>query len=148
MSEQHMTIRLRHDQEHTPPVLHTPMPNPTPKKKRPWFFLAMLGTGVVLLSVAVLIGFTVLTSASKNAKDGDPKEMVGRVSKLMVLPDEAPTVAVVSDLEKLKGQQFFARAHEGDIVLMYPKAQKAILYNPTLNKIIEVAPITNDTTQP
>ena len=63
------------------------------------------------------------------------------VSKLMELPDEKPTVATVSDPEKLKEQIFFANAQLDDVVLLYMAAKKAILYRPSINKIIEVAPI-------
>lgn len=70
------------------------------------------------------------------------KDLVARVSELIVLPtDETPTVATVSDLEKLKGQQFFANAKVGDKVLIYTKAKKAVLYDPDAHKIVEVAPL-------
>ena len=64
------------------------------------------------------------------------------VSKLMVLPtDETPTMATVSDPEKLKNQAFFVNAKVGDKVLIYTKARKAILFSPSQNKIIEVSPL-------
>lgn len=85
------------------------------------------------------------TTASTPSPTSDPKQVVDRVSKLMLLPSETPVIAVVSDLSKLKGQLFFANAEEGDIVLMFPHAQKAVLYSPSLDKIVEVAPITNNT---
>jgi hypothetical protein len=75
----------------------------------------------------------------------DTSQVVSRVGNMMLLPEETPTIATVSDLSKLQGQKFFAHASKGDIVLMYAKAQKAILYSPSQNKIIEVAPITNET---
>jgi hypothetical protein len=70
------------------------------------------------------------------------KKLIEDVGKLIVLPtDEQPTIATVSDLEKLKGQEFFAHAETGDKVLLYSKARKAILYSPSRNKIVEMAPI-------
>src|SRR3989344_3631901 len=70
------------------------------------------------------------------------KKVVAQVGKLILLPEgETPTLATVTDTEKLKGQSFFANAKTGDKVLIYTNAQKAILYNPKLNKIVEVAPI-------
>ncbi|HLL61090.1 MAG TPA: LytR C-terminal domain-containing protein, partial [Candidatus Nitrosocosmicus sp.] len=73
------------------------------------------------------------------------KEVTGlikKVNRLMQLPDkEKPTVATVSDIQKLKNQAFFANAKNGDKVLIYTQAKKAILYRPSINKIIEVAPI-------
>ena len=69
-------------------------------------------------------------------------KLVEQVSKLIVLPEgETPTVATVSDPEKLQGQPFFARAKKGDKVLLYANARKAILYDQENHKIIEVAPI-------
>ena len=69
-------------------------------------------------------------------------KLLEAVGKLIVLPtDEQPTIATVTDLEKLKDQVFFARASIGDKVLIYTKAKKAILYNPASNKIVEVAPL-------
>lgn len=72
----------------------------------------------------------------------ETKDLIARVAKLIVLPEgEEPTVATVSDPEKLKDQPFFAKAKKGDNVLIYTNAKKAILYDPVNNKIVEVAPL-------
>jgi hypothetical protein len=72
----------------------------------------------------------------------DVSKLVAEVGKLIVLPkDETPTVATVADPEALKDQPFFANAQKGDKVLIFTKAQRAILYNPATKKIVEVAPI-------
>lgn len=65
-----------------------------------------------------------------------------KVSKLVDLPqNETPTVATVSDVSKLNDQPFFLHAQNGDQVLIYTSAKRAILYRPTTNKIIEVGPV-------
>ncbi|OGG09547.1 hypothetical protein A2781_07195 [Candidatus Gottesmanbacteria bacterium RIFCSPHIGHO2_01_FULL_42_27] len=75
-------------------------------------------------------------------RNDEVRKTIDAVGKLMVLPEtETPTVATVSDEEKLRQQPFFANAKKGDRVLIYPTAKKAILYDPVLNKIIEVSPI-------
>ncbi len=70
-------------------------------------------------------------------------KIIESVGKLVLLPEgEAPTIATVTDPDKLKAEQaFFARAMEGDKVLIYTRALKAIMYRPSENKIIEVAPL-------
>ena len=73
------------------------------------------------------------------------QEIVTKVGRLVVLPaDEQPTLATVADPEQLKDQPFFVNAKKGDKVLVYNQAQKAILYDPVQDKIIEIAPITNN----
>jgi len=72
----------------------------------------------------------------------EAERLVETVGKLIALPTgEAPTIATVTDPDKLKGQPFFVNAKMGDKVLIYAAARKAILYSPTENKIIEVAPL-------
>ena len=85
-------------------------------------------------------------SALKNDPDKiareDTEKLVAKVSKLIVLPEgETPTIATVSDPEKLADQAFFAKAKKGDKVLIYASAKRAILYDDESNKIVEVAPI-------
>jgi len=82
------------------------------------------------------------------AAQEDLQSTVNKVGILMDLPkNEVPTFAVVSDVKKLKGQTFFAHAENGDKVLIYTKSQKAILYRPSINKIIDVAPVSLGQTQ-
>jgi len=72
----------------------------------------------------------------------DAKETVAKVGKLISLPaDEEPTIAMVTDVTRLQDQAFFANARNGDKVLIYSKAKKAVLYRPETNLIIEVAPV-------
>ena len=59
----------------------------------------------------------------------------------MVLPSEEPTIATVSNIEALRSQPFFANAKNGDRVLIYVNARKAVLYDPVNNKIVEATPI-------
>ncbi len=69
-------------------------------------------------------------------------DLVAKVGKLVVLPEgENPTVATVSDPQALKDQPFFAKAVQGDKVLIYAEAKKAVLYSVSLNKVIDVAPL-------
>ena len=71
------------------------------------------------------------------------QKIIDMVGKLLLLPEgEAPTIATVTDPAKLKSEQaFFAKAEDGDKVLIYTRALKAIMYRPSTNKIVEVAPL-------
>lgn len=72
----------------------------------------------------------------------ETKSYADKIGEFMLLPDnEEPTLATVTDKEKLTGQPFFANAQNGDKVLIYAKNEKAILYRPSNGKIIEVSMI-------
>lgn len=65
------------------------------------------------------------------------EEVLARVGEHILLPEsEKPTIATVSDIEKLRDQPFFTRAQEGDFVLIYPSG-RLILYRPSLERIVE-----------
>lgn len=83
----------------------------------------------------------VLGSQQEGAKTEDAR-LTDAIGRLMVLPHgESPTIATVTDKDRLKTQPFFAQAENGDKVLIYSKAKKAILFRPSINKIIDVTSI-------
>lgn len=72
----------------------------------------------------------------------EAKRMVEKIGQLILLPQgEEPTMATVADTEKLTNQPFFTAAQNGDKVLVYAQAKKAILYRPSTHMIVDVASI-------
>lgn len=78
---------------------------------------------------------------SGQTKTDDAKDLEQAVGKHISLPKESPSIARVSDKNALAGQDFFKNAQNGDKVLIYRKAKLAVLYRPSSDKIINVAPI-------
>lgn len=71
--------------------------------------------------------------------------LLEKVGKIMDLPqNETPTIATVSDKDKLKDQDFFKNSENGDKILIYANYKMAILYRPDVNKIMKVAPLVMD----
>ncbi|MBP9817868.1 hypothetical protein KBC75_03920 [Candidatus Shapirobacteria bacterium] len=94
---------------------------------------------IVLVIILVFMVGVIFYKKNKN------KENVWQeVSKLMVLPSETPRIGEVTDKTKLIGQKFFEQSEDGDKVLIFDKALKAVLYRPSLNKIIEVTELTGE----
>jgi uncharacterized protein HemX len=104
--------------------------------------IAVLGIGV---GIYFYLQYDKTQKLLKNptvAAQAEQKTLIDKIGKLIELPvGEEPTIATVSDVNKLKGQAFFAKAQNGYKVLIYAKSKKAILYDPKANKIIEVGPI-------
>lgn len=68
--------------------------------------------------------------------------LIELIGKLVVLPsDETPTIGTVTDRSQLPNQFLFKSAENGDKILVYTNAKKAILYRPSLNKIVEMSPV-------
>lgn len=76
----------------------------------------------------------------------EAQDLLSRVAKIYLIPTgEEPTIATVSDPNALKDQAFFTQSQKGDKVLIFSKAGRAVLYRPSINKIIETAPINSNT---
>lgn len=71
------------------------------------------------------------------------KEIINQVGKLIILPEgEEPVIATINDADSLiKDQVFYKGSSNGDVVLVYQKAAKAIIYSPERNLIVNVGPI-------
>lgn len=71
------------------------------------------------------------------------KNLVEEIGKIAKLPQrEDPSVATVTDINKLKDQPVFADSKNGDRVLLYTNAQKVVIYDPISRKIVNIAPLT------
>lgn len=115
----------------------------------------------IILVVLLLIGSSVyfymqyqksqaLLKNPSSASQDEVNSLVQKVGRHYDLPaGDQVTVATVSDMTKLQGQAFFAKAQNGDKVLIYPKTSVAILYRPSTDKIINVGPVNTqgDTSQ-
>ena len=112
-------------------------------------FIILISLGFVASMCVSVFLYRQVLDLKKNSPDlvKQTEDIIADVGKLIVLPkNETPTVATISDLSKLKGQPFFLHAHAGDKLLIYTKAQKAILYDPVMNKIVELAPLSTSGT--
>lgn len=122
------------------------VPWPLIKKILPFLLIALLFGGfiVVVREYPHLIGIS--TQPVSLLDTTDYTELIKEVSEIFELPDEEPTVATVTDPALLADQPFFAKSQTGDIALVYNNARKAILYRPSLKKVIEVG-VLSDTEQ-
>ncbi|MFZ2024704.1 MAG: hypothetical protein WAV51_00250 [Microgenomates group bacterium] len=82
---------------------------------------------------------TLETTKSEMAKTGNA--FITDLRAVMLLPDEEPTIATVDDVEKVKMNAFFTNAETGDKVVIFKSMKKAILYRPSIKKIIDMAPV-------
>lgn len=87
--------------------------------------------------------YTEITKDPKAVQAVEIRRYIEEVGKVYDLPkDEEPSVATVSDKDKLKDQAFFNKAENGDVTLIYSKAKLAILYRPSTKQLVNVSTVT------
>jgi hypothetical protein len=127
-------------------------PKSAPKKSLNWLKIVIIAfiLGCILGLSGTAFYFyrqykkaVVIQNAVPNGEEQAKKEaqkIKETIGQFMELPgDEEPILAIVTDIEKIKTQPFFANAQNGDKVLIYTNNKKAILYRPSTGKIIEVS---------
>ena len=112
-----------------------------------------LNLSAILITVLVvsLIGVVVLQAVQMHrmrspdfAADqarADAAALVREVERVMLLPDEEATVATVQDASRLRGQDFFRDTENGDRVLIFTEARRAVIWRPGENRVINSGPI-------
>lgn len=133
-------------------------PSPTPEAKPPRRPIKLkLPTGhklpwiviIILLLLSLFLFVQYKQAQHKLAAVNNPaastkqvQSTISQVAKIAVLPPgETPTVATVVHASQLKNQNFFANSKDGDKVLIYSKQKEAILYRPSTNQIVIIAPV-------
>ncbi|MBD3329253.1 hypothetical protein GF357_02050 [Candidatus Dojkabacteria bacterium] len=110
-------------------------------------FLLLL---VLVLTIACGVLIYLYIEERKNAnspevQSQDTQQVISELRKIIVLPDETPTIATVTDNTKLieDNPDFYQGVENGDKLIIYQK--KAILYRPSDKIIINVAPVIRET---
>lgn len=102
-------------------------------------FVIMAALLIIALGLAAYFAYRSFWSpeAQKRREVSKWVELVGERAWLPA--GERPTVATVTNQEKLDDQPFFRSARNGDKMLIYPQAARAYLYRPSTGKIIDIA---------
>lgn len=121
------------------------------KNKRKYVSYAAAIAGIVLLFVA--IGIAVYyhkqyKNVVTNKPESEIENIVKVISSVVDLPlGEVPTLATVTDKEKVKNQPFFNKAENGDKVLIYANSKKAYLFRPSTKRVIDMTTLSEETPQ-
>jgi hypothetical protein len=104
--------------------------------------LIVLAIWIVIVGISFYIARENSDKTNQNSTQQEAESLLKKVGELYDLPKgENPTIATISDKTKLQKQPFFLKAENGDKVIIYTNAKKAILYRPSIHKIMEIAPL-------
>lgn len=116
--------------------------NKAPKKRLFVIVLVIIFAGLLFSTVYFWQKYRAAMKNPNAAAQEEARAITEKIQKFMDLPEgETPDLAKVSNKEKLESQPFFQKAQNGDVVLIYLKAKKAILYRPSTNRVIDMVPL-------
>ncbi|MDP2587315.1 MAG: hypothetical protein Q8P33_00885 [bacterium] len=104
-----------------------------------WVLVAVLAAGLV---------YTVWLNRSLRSPETQTKiaerasqEIIDAVSTIILVPTDKPTVATITDVDKLRqsNQEFYKNSRNGDILLVYQS--QAIIYRKEEHRVIAVVPV-------
>lgn len=106
-------------------------------RRRRWFGPKR---AVALVLLIVLVGGGVWHNRQQSLAEST-NGIVEAISRLAVVPtDEKPSVTTVVDKTKVN-QPFLRNAENGDQVVLYFQAGRAVVYRPSTNKIVNMGPL-------
>lgn len=114
-------------------------------KKRALLFVALFI--VFLIIGAVLYTFYSSQTEDKKIKQAEREvtSLLNDISKISIVPNEDPLVFTISDADLLiKEQSFFVNSQNGDTLLIFPKAMKAVIYSSSRGIIVNMGPVTSE----
>jgi hypothetical protein len=75
-------------------------------------------------------------------QSGKQDEIMRGLSRHMILPEEVPQIMQITNPEELvKQDPFFSGAQQGDVLVMFVKSGKAIIYSQARDILVNVGPI-------
>ena len=132
-------------------TFHEHPQQPKPKKKQKLNLLSVLL--LVLLFLVGTFGYLYYQTDQKLRRLSTPQgqdevakkevqELTAKLGKLTILPQEEAVVATILDAQYLATQSaFYQDAQNGDKLVVYPQAQKAYIYSPEKNIIVNAGPL-------
>lgn len=108
-----------------------------------WFVLGLIIGGGVIYAMNLRSAANNPQQLQQAQAQAQVKDLLDKVGKLIMLPTgEEPVVATINDAVSLaRDQVFYKGSKNGDVVLVYEKAGKAIVYSPDRNLVVNVGPI-------
>ncbi len=120
------------------------------RSNTPLFFLILL----CLLAIACSAIFYIKYKHAQNTPENQQKQLVTRISRLVVLPNAAPAVVTIANKAKLTNKTLAAHVQNKDTLLIYDAAKRIIVYRPSIDKVVDMlsfgaqTPLTQSATKP
>jgi len=141
--------------EEAEPVLNAEIPETTRatssirRRSFPIAFVRRLKLRTIIIAAFLIVGWlgAIYFYNQYNEIANEPQVVAQKqatkilvdLSSIMELPEnELPSISTITDISALAGDPFFARAQNDDVIIVYTQGQQAIIFLPSMKKIINV----------
>lgn len=100
---------------------------------------------IVALSVLLVLtasAGTLFFIKYRQAKNDNPvnrqEQLTRQLGEVMEIPDETPVISTVLDKSKLANDTLEARARNGDVLFIFSKSKRLVLYRSTDKKVVDI----------
>ena len=118
-----------------------------PRRTR-WNRWAVIVAAVLVSTVATNV---VLLIRYRTAVSNNPltqqAEVEAAVQAAVIVPDGKPIISTVADASKLANPALAEVVKNGDKLLIYGDAHRLIIYRPSVNRVVTMLDITNQSTK-
>nr|MBP9728103.1 hypothetical protein [Candidatus Moranbacteria bacterium] len=120
-----LVIEVPADAPMEPTVVRTKRAKPSPT-------VSVMGFLLFLALGAAGYFYYQYTHTAQVAEAREIRELATKIGKVIALPEqEVPTLATVTNKDKLDSQPFFQKAENGDKILIYATAGQVVLFRPS-----------------
>ena len=83
-----------------------------------------------------------IASVTTTSPQAEEKKILAHLKKHMIVPEESPTFFTIVDAATLaREQSFFVGSVNGDVLVTFGQAQKAVIYSPSRDIVVNAGPI-------
>lgn len=99
----------------------------------------------IILIIVAVVAISLLRHSHGNNTPQNLPAAEDKISRHMLLPkNEKPALLTVVDKSKLESPFLKSKAQNGDIILVYKYNQLAIIYRPSIDRIVGVGTVSID----
>lgn len=96
----------------------------------------------VTISVVILLLIVSAWIWHEHSAPPSNAQLLSELSLVMIVPNEQPQIATVTNSSVLKAQQpFYINVENGDVLFVFPQTDKAVLFRPTTHQIVNAGPV-------
>jgi hypothetical protein len=126
----------------------TPVGKQRLRQKSKWLRSSWSSRAIIAVCLLFIFATSIVVWMKMHAKQQNMNDITvvkTRIGKLYLLPtNEQPALATVTNSKKLSSS-FAGKVQNGDKILIYQDNSKAIVWRPSIDKIVDVEPVSIDT---